>query len=166
MATVSRIMPPCPAVITIMPAVGGPSRTTVHSSGVKAAFVVMPCSLAHPVTDSSITSASHAHPHGPCQTGWPAAGGRAMEKTAGAVSGARQRRSPWIAAKGSGAEAAGPRRAAQQFPQEENMASTQLRSGALQTTVTDTGVGNILDGQVTGLDVLDPTEKNERTSLL
>ena len=46
------------------------------------------------------------------------------------------------------------------------MASTQLRSGALQTTVTDTGVGNILDGQVTGLDVLDPTEKNDKTSLL
>src|SRR5215472_14316798 len=49
MAIVSRIMPPCPAVITIMPAVGGPSRTTVHSSGVKAAFVVMSCSLVHPV---------------------------------------------------------------------------------------------------------------------
>src|SRR5215472_12928873 len=46
------------------------------------------------------------------------------------------------------------------------MASTQLRSGSLQTTVTDTGVGNILDGQVTGLDVLDPTEQNEKTSLL
>ena len=46
------------------------------------------------------------------------------------------------------------------------MASTQLRSGSFQTTVTDTGVSNILDGQVTGLDVLDPTEKNEKTSLL
>ena len=46
------------------------------------------------------------------------------------------------------------------------MSSTQLRSGSLQTTVTDTGVSNILDGQVTGLDVLDPTEKNEKTSLL
>jgi hypothetical protein len=46
------------------------------------------------------------------------------------------------------------------------MASTQLRSGSLQTTVTDTGVGNILDGRVTGLDVLGPTEKNEKTSLL
>lgn len=46
------------------------------------------------------------------------------------------------------------------------MASTQLRSGSLQTTVTDVGVSNILDGQVTGLDVLDPTEKNEKTSLL
>jgi len=45
------------------------------------------------------------------------------------------------------------------------MAPTQLRSGALQTTVTDTGVTGILDGQVTGLDVLDPTE-NEQTSLL
>jgi hypothetical protein len=32
-------------VITIMPAVDGPSRTTVHSSGAKAAFVVMSCSL-------------------------------------------------------------------------------------------------------------------------
>jgi hypothetical protein len=49
---------------------------------------------------------------------------------------------------------------------EEIMASTQLRSGSLQTTVTDVGVSNILDGQVTGLDVLDPTEKNEKTSLL
>src|SRR6202035_5856398 len=46
------------------------------------------------------------------------------------------------------------------------MASSQLRSGSLQTAVTDTGVVNILDGQVTGLDVLDPTEKNEKTSLL
>jgi len=46
------------------------------------------------------------------------------------------------------------------------MASTQLRSGSLQTTVTDTGVPKILDGQVTGLDVLDPTENNEQTSLL
>jgi hypothetical protein len=46
------------------------------------------------------------------------------------------------------------------------MAATQLRSGSLQTTVTDTGVSNILDGQVTGLDVLDPTENNEQTSLL
>jgi hypothetical protein len=46
------------------------------------------------------------------------------------------------------------------------MASTQLRSGSLQTTVTDVGVSNILDGQVTGLDVLDPTEANEKTSLL
>ena len=46
------------------------------------------------------------------------------------------------------------------------MASTQLRSGSLQTTVTDAGVSDILDGQVTGLDVLDPTERNEKTSLL
>ena len=46
------------------------------------------------------------------------------------------------------------------------MPSTQLLIGSLQTTVTDTGVGNILDGQVTGLDVLDPTENNEKTSLL
>jgi hypothetical protein len=46
------------------------------------------------------------------------------------------------------------------------MPSTQLQSGSLQTTVTDTGVGNILDGHVTGLDVLDPTENNEKTSLL
>ena len=46
------------------------------------------------------------------------------------------------------------------------MASTQLRSGSLQTTVTHTGVPKILDGQVTGLDVLDPTENNEQTSLL
>jgi hypothetical protein len=44
--------------------------------------------------------------------------------------------------------------------------ATQLRSGSLQTTVTDAGQANILDGQVTGLDVLDPTENNEQTSLL
>src|SRR5208282_1610429 len=42
MATVSRNMPPRAAVTTIMPAVGGPSSTTFHSSGEKAAFVVMP----------------------------------------------------------------------------------------------------------------------------
>jgi hypothetical protein len=46
------------------------------------------------------------------------------------------------------------------------MPSTQLRSGSLQTTVTDTGVPKILDGEVTGLDVLDPTENDEKTSLL
>src|SRR6266516_3561554 len=44
MAMVSRNVPPWAAVITIMPAVGGPSRTSVHSSGAKAAFVVMSCS--------------------------------------------------------------------------------------------------------------------------
>src|SRR5215471_3766695 len=33
MATVSRHIPPCAAVITIIPAVGGPSSTTFHSSG-------------------------------------------------------------------------------------------------------------------------------------
>jgi hypothetical protein len=33
-------------VTTIVPAVGGPSRTVFHSSGEKAAFVVMPCSFA------------------------------------------------------------------------------------------------------------------------
>lgn len=41
-----------------------------------------------------------------------------------------------------------------------------LQSGSLQTTVTDTGVTGILDGQVTAMDVLDPTENNEKTSLL
>jgi hypothetical protein len=41
-----------------------------------------------------------------------------------------------------------------------------LQSGSLQTTVTDTGATGILDGQVTGMDVLDPTEGNEKTSLL
>jgi len=44
--------------------------------------------------------------------------------------------------------------------------ASQLRSGSLQTTVTDTGQPNILDGHVTGLHVLDPTENNEQTSLL
>ena len=41
-----------------------------------------------------------------------------------------------------------------------------LQSGSLQTTVTDTGITGILDGQVTGMDVLDPTENNEKTSQL
>lgn len=41
-----------------------------------------------------------------------------------------------------------------------------LLSSALQTPATDFGVTGILDGQVTGMDVLDPTENNERTSLL
>ncbi|HEY6312275.1 MAG TPA: hypothetical protein VIY52_15920 [Streptosporangiaceae bacterium] len=41
-----------------------------------------------------------------------------------------------------------------------------LLSSALQTPATDFGVTGILDGQVTGMDVLDPTEGNEKTSLL
>ena len=41
-----------------------------------------------------------------------------------------------------------------------------LQSSSLQTPVTDFGVPGILDGQVTSLYVLDPTENNERTSLL
>ena len=40
-----------------------------------------------------------------------------------------------------------------------------IQSGSLQTPVTDFGVPGILDGQVTGMDVLDPTE-NEKTALL
>src|SRR5205807_6111718 len=46
MANVSRNVPPWAAVITIMPAVGGPSRTTFHSSGEKAACVVISGSCA------------------------------------------------------------------------------------------------------------------------
>lgn len=42
----------------------------------------------------------------------------------------------------------------------------QLRSGAMETPVTDFHVPGILDGKVTGLRVLDPTEQNERVSLL
>ena len=42
----------------------------------------------------------------------------------------------------------------------------QLRSGSLQTPVTDFGVSDILDGDVTRNDVLDPTENNENTNLL
>ena len=41
-----------------------------------------------------------------------------------------------------------------------------LQSGSLQTTMTDSGLSGFLDGQVTGMDVLDPTEGNEKTSLL
>src|SRR5580692_12972957 len=37
----SRIIPPRAAVTTIMPALGGPSSTTFHSSGEKAAFAVI-----------------------------------------------------------------------------------------------------------------------------
>src|SRR6266566_5295442 len=46
MANVSRNVPPWAAVITIMPAVGGPSRTTFHSSSEKAACVVISGSCA------------------------------------------------------------------------------------------------------------------------
>ena len=43
-----------------------------------------------------------------------------------------------------------------------------IQSGSLQTPATDAlGSPNaILDGKVTGMDVLDPTENNEKTSLL
>lgn len=41
-----------------------------------------------------------------------------------------------------------------------------LQSGSLQTPATDFSVSGILDGQVTGMDVVDPTENNEKTSLL
>ncbi len=41
MAMVSRNMPPRAAMITIIPAEGGPSSTTVHSSGVKADLSVI-----------------------------------------------------------------------------------------------------------------------------
>ena len=41
-----------------------------------------------------------------------------------------------------------------------------LESASLQTPVTDFSVAGILDGRVTGMDVLDPTENNEKTSLL
>lgn len=41
-----------------------------------------------------------------------------------------------------------------------------LQSGSLQTPVTDFNVNGILDGQVTAMDVLDPTENNEKTMLL
>src|SRR5216683_2294945 len=41
-----------------------------------------------------------------------------------------------------------------------------LQSGSLQTPVTDFNVNGILDGQVTAIDVLDPTENNEKTMLL
>lgn len=44
--------------------------------------------------------------------------------------------------------------------------SNQLRSGALQTPATDFPAHGILDGKVTGLKVLDPTEPKEQTSLL
>jgi hypothetical protein len=41
-----------------------------------------------------------------------------------------------------------------------------LQSGSLQTPATDTIDPSFLAGQVTGMDVLDPTENNEKTSLL
>src|SRR5260221_12310862 len=43
----SRIIPPWAAVATIMPALGGPSSTTSHCSGEKAAFVVLRYSCPH-----------------------------------------------------------------------------------------------------------------------
>ncbi len=41
-----------------------------------------------------------------------------------------------------------------------------LQSGSLQTPITDFNLPAALDGQVTGIDVLDPTENDEKTSLL
>ena len=41
-----------------------------------------------------------------------------------------------------------------------------LQSGSLETPVTDFNVPGILDGAVTRMDVLDPTENDEKTSLL
>ena len=41
-----------------------------------------------------------------------------------------------------------------------------LQTGSLQTPATDTIDPAFLAGQVTGMDVLDPTENNEKTSLL
>jgi hypothetical protein len=41
-----------------------------------------------------------------------------------------------------------------------------LQSGSLETPATDFNVPGILDGQVNGMDVLDPTENDEKTSLL
>jgi len=41
-----------------------------------------------------------------------------------------------------------------------------LQSGSLETPATDFAVPGILDGQVMSMDVLDPTENNEKTSLL
>lgn len=41
-----------------------------------------------------------------------------------------------------------------------------LESSSFQTTATDSGVSGILDATVTGLQVLDPTEGNEQTTLL
>jgi len=43
-----------------------------------------------------------------------------------------------------------------------------LQSGSLQTPATDAlgSPNTVLDGKVTGMDVLDPTENNEKTTLL
>jgi hypothetical protein len=41
-----------------------------------------------------------------------------------------------------------------------------LQSGSLQTPLTEFNVPGALDGQVMGIDVLDPTENDEKTSLL
>ena len=41
-----------------------------------------------------------------------------------------------------------------------------LLSSSIQTPATDFGVTGLLDGQVLAMDVLDPTENNEKTSLL
>lgn len=41
-----------------------------------------------------------------------------------------------------------------------------LLSSSIQTPATDFGVAGLLDGQVLAMDVLDPTENNEKTALL
>jgi hypothetical protein len=41
-----------------------------------------------------------------------------------------------------------------------------LASSSFQTQLTDSGVAGILDAKVTAMDVLDPAENNEKTSLL
>src|SRR5215472_13511022 len=63
-AIVSRNIPPCAAVITISPAAGGPWSTTFHSSGEKAAFVVMAGSCARRAADQVKNLAAPRHaPH-------------------------------------------------------------------------------------------------------
>src|SRR4029077_629299 len=96
---VSRNVPPRAAVTTIIPAAGGPSRTTFHSSGEKAAFVVMPRSYARLHRWESIqhlTGRLGSYPKGRCGrvagwrclaawpetmrgSGWPAVGSAAQQ---------------------------------------------------------------------------------------
>src|SRR5437773_12144406 len=83
---VSRNVPPRAAVTTIIPAAGGPSRTSFHSSGEEAALVVMPRSYARlhrwgPIRH--LTGRLGVVPEGRPETmrrsGWPAVGSAAQQ---------------------------------------------------------------------------------------
>jgi protein Tex len=100
MANVSRNIPPCAAVITIIPAVGGPSSTTFHSPGEKAALAVMSHSSARADAGhlkNLATPRAAPHPRGgeparaECIRGIPAARRRINDVTTPALKPVQQR---------------------------------------------------------------------------